>query len=200
MEAIAEHEYAFHFKSGRLCLDLAVTVGERWRRRFDRLRTPADLGRWFAEAGLLQSAPRVTRTQLEAARELREAIYRTAKLAGSGVPDARDIEVINRWAARPPLAPSLEPNGRTVAWSAPRPVEAALATIARDAIELVTGPLAGRVRECGRPDCALLFVDTSRPGRRRWCSMGACGNRTKTAAYRRRRRTREENRDGTPQP
>jgi predicted RNA-binding Zn ribbon-like protein len=171
MEAIAEHEYAFHFKSGRLCLDLAATVGERWRRRFDRLRTPADLGRWFAEAGLLQSAPRVTRTQLEAARELREAIYRTAKLAGSGVPNARD-----------------------------RPVEAALATIARDAIELVTGPLAGRVRECGRPDCALLFVDTSRPGRRRWCSMGTCGNRTKTAAYRRRRRTREENRDGTPQP
>ncbi len=43
-----------------------------------------------------------------------------------------------------------------MAWTADRPVEAALATIARDAIDLVCGPLAGRVRECAADDCALL--------------------------------------------
>jgi predicted RNA-binding Zn ribbon-like protein len=32
-----------------------------------------------------------------------------------------------------------------------------------------------------------MFVDTSRPGKRRWCSMELCGNRKKTATYRRRR-------------
>lgn len=192
MEPIPDHEYDFHFKAGRLCLDFAATVGERWRRSFERLRSPADLGRWFVEARLLGRAPRATRAQLASARELREAIYRTAKLAGEGRPNRSDMETINRWAGRPPLAPRLDADGRHATWSADRPVDAALATIARDAIDLVTGPLAARVRECARHDCALLFVDTSRPGRRRWCSMEACGNRTKTAAYRRRRKLKED--------
>jgi predicted RNA-binding Zn ribbon-like protein len=61
---------------------------------------------------------------------------------------------------------------------------AALSTLARDAIDLFGGPLAGRVRECAADNCGLLFVDTSRPGRRRWCSMERCGNRAKVRAYR----------------
>jgi predicted RNA-binding Zn ribbon-like protein len=32
-----------------------------------------------------------------------------------------------------------------------------------------------------------MFIDRSRPGRRRWCSMERCGNRDKTARYRQRR-------------
>jgi predicted RNA-binding Zn ribbon-like protein len=187
LDDLPASELQFHWKSGRLCLDFVATVGERWRRSFERLRTPADLGRWLVEASLLAAPPRVRRGQLEDARVLREAIYRVAKLAGAGRPDPRDVAEVNAWAARPPLAPQLGDDGRSLTWSADRPVTAALATIARDAVELLSGPLAARVRECAAPDCALLFVDTSRPGRRRWCSMAACGNRTKTAAYRRRR-------------
>lgn len=187
-EPIPAHELDFHFKAGRLCLDLVATVGERWRRSFERLREPSDLGRWLVEGGLLEEAPPLSARRLEEARELREAIHRTAKAAGAGALTPEDIDEINRWAATPPLAPRLEADGRTVSWHAPRPVEAALATIARDAIDLLTGPLRTRVRECARPNCALLFVDASRPGRRRWCSMEACGNRSKTAAYRRRRK------------
>ncbi|MGI8902913.1 MAG: CGNR zinc finger domain-containing protein [Solirubrobacteraceae bacterium] len=201
-ESIPEHEYGFHFMSGRLCLDLVATVGERWRRSFERLRTPTDLARWLVEAGVLEGAPKVTEAELVRARELREAIYRTAKLAGSRAPAAADVTEINRWAIEPTLAPQLTADGRSVAWFGHRPAQAALATIARDAIELVSGPFAARVRECERPDCALLFVDTSRPGRRRWCSMTACGNRTKTAAYRRRQDLAgraEEGRRAVPQ-
>ena len=185
---IPDHELAFQFKSGRLCLDFTATVGERWRRSFERLREPSDLGRWLRDTGLAESAPRVT-DELAAARALREAIYRTAKPAGSRHPDPDDVGEINRWAGRMPLSPRLGADGRTVSGWADRPVEAALATIARDAIDLFSGPLADRVRECARPDCALLFVDRSRPGRRRWCAMAECGNRTKTAAYRRRRKS-----------
>ena len=36
----------------------------------------------------------------------------------------------------------------------------------------------------------MLFVDSSRPGRRRWCAGEACGNRARTKAYRHRRRER----------
>lgn len=180
-------ELRFHFKSGRVCLDFVATVGERWRRSFERLRTPEDLGRWLVEASLLEAAPPVEPGELDDARRLRESIYRLAKRAGRGRPDRRDVRELNRWAAQPPLAPRLAGDGRTVTWVADRPVAAALATLARDAAELLSGPLATRVRECAAADCALLFVDTSRPGQRRWCSMDACGNRVKTAAYRRRR-------------
>jgi predicted RNA-binding Zn ribbon-like protein len=63
-----------------------------------------------------------------------------------------------------------------------------VAAFARDAVELLTGPLAARVRQCDGVRCGLVFVDTSRPGRRRWCSMEHCGNRAKLRAYRDRRR------------
>ncbi len=185
LDDLPAEELAFHFMADRLCLDLAATVGERCRRCFERLRSTEDLGRWLAEAGVADGAPVVDAGQLDAARALRDAIYRAAKLAGEGPIASGDVAEINLWARRPSLAPALTED-RHVAWEADRPVEAALATIARDAIDLVCGPLAGRVRECAADDCALLFVDTSRPGRRRWCSMDACGNRSKTVAYRRR--------------
>jgi predicted RNA-binding Zn ribbon-like protein len=187
LDDLPADELAFRFSSGRLCLDFVATVGERWRRSFERLRAPEDLGRWFVEALMLDVAPRVGRHELDEARELREAIYRLAKPGGPGVPSAGDLDAINRWAAQPPLAPQLRGDGRTVSWGARHPTRASLATIARDTIDLVSGPWAARVRECAAPVCALLFVDTSRPGQRRWCSMKACGNRSKTAAYRRRR-------------
>lgn len=188
LDDLPASELRFHFKGGRDCLDLVATVGERWRRSFERLREPDDLARWLVDAGLLDERPLVSETQLAQARALREAIYRVTRLAGRGRPQAGDVGEINRWAARPGLAPQLDAGGREVTTLADPPVEAALATLARDAIDLVTGPYARRVRECAADDCALLFVDTSRPGRRRWCSMEACGNKAKTAAYRRRHR------------
>ena len=187
---IPDHEYRFHFMAGRVSLDFVATVGERWRRSFERLREPEDLARWLVEVGVLGERPAVTPGLLREARVLREAIHRIAKAAGRGVPDAADLAEVNRWAARPSLTPRLS-SERAVEWVAPQPARAALASLARDAIDLVSGPLATRVRECAREDCALLFVDTSRPGRRRWCSMGGCGNRAKTAAYRKRRHDQE---------
>lgn len=185
-------ELRFHFKAGRMCLDFAATVGERWRRSFERLRTPDDLARWLVQATLLETAPQVSELELDQARALREAIHRTAKLAGSVVPAIDDVELINRAAAAPPLQPRLSHDARQVTWASERPAVAALSTVARDAIDLLSGPLAVRVRECAAPDCALLFLDASRPGRRRWCAMAACGNRAKTQSYRNRRRASTE--------
>jgi predicted RNA-binding Zn ribbon-like protein len=61
-------------------------------------------------------------------------------------------------------------------------VEATLALVARDALDLVSSADLARVRPCSNPECQVLFLDSSRPGRRRWCSMGTCGNRAKKAA------------------
>jgi predicted RNA-binding Zn ribbon-like protein len=69
-------------------------------------------------------------------------------------------------------------------WVPPVTVEAALSTIAREAIEVLTGPLADRLKECASDDCPLFFVDGSRSAARRWCSMARCGNRHKIRAFR----------------
>ncbi|WP_405179931.1 CGNR zinc finger domain-containing protein [Nocardia sp. NBC_01377] len=43
-----------------------------------------------------------------------------------------------------------------------------------------------RIGRCARPDCAFVFVDTSRNGRRRFCST-RCSTRVHVAEYRTRR-------------
>lgn len=44
------------------------------------------------------------------------------------------------------------------------------------------------VRRCQGVGCTLWFIDTSKAGTRRWCSMAACGNRAKAAQHRARLR------------
>jgi predicted RNA-binding Zn ribbon-like protein len=47
-----------------------------------------------------------------------------------------------------------------------------------------------QVKACEGQPCTLMFVDHTRGRARRWCSMAACGNRAKQAAYRNRLKTR----------
>lgn len=41
-----------------------------------------------------------------------------------------------------------------------------------------------RIKLCENEMCSLWFLDTSKNGRRRWCSMAVCGNRSKAASHR----------------
>jgi predicted RNA-binding Zn ribbon-like protein len=136
----------------------------------------------------LVSAPSAkTGQQLDDACELREAIYRVLDCARDGArPGAPDLRLVNEWARRPVAAPQIGPGLARVS-AGPDPVTGALAHIARESVELITGPELARVR--ARAGCTLLFIDRSRPGTRRWCSMERCGNRNKTAHYRQKRRT-----------
>jgi len=178
----------FIFRSGRLCLAFCATVGERWRRGFERLRGPGDLARWYAEAGVAAAPVPVTGADLEHAREVREAIYRGGKaVIGGEALTASDEEIINRAAAAPPPVPHLAAGTATLTAAGPDPAASALSAVARDAIDLLAGPRAARLRECASPECGLLFLDVSRPGQRRWCSSNACGGKARAAAYRQRR-------------
>ncbi len=174
---------AFPFLGGRPCLDFVATLGKRHATPVERLPDPGALARWIAEAGLsAEDGPvPVTARDLTEARTLREAVHRVLRSAMAGQePDAADVRLVNEMAARPDLAPQLGPRR----WTA----RAALASVARDAVLLVGGPLLERVKKCGNPDCSLLFLDDSQARRRRWCSMERCGNLAKVAGYRSRNR------------
>lgn len=178
----------FPFTAGRLCLWFTATVGNRGSQSVERLQTADDLSRWCVEANVLENVPGVADTDVEDARTLREAIYRTALALRKGdTPEVTDIAIINGWAALPPPAPQLNIDGRSSSRKARDSIKAAFALIARDAIELFTSRDVERLKLCAQPVCAMLFLDTSRSGQRRWCSMNICGNREKKTKFRKAR-------------
>jgi predicted RNA-binding Zn ribbon-like protein len=60
------------------------------------------------------------------------------------------------------------------------------APIALAVAELLSDVSPVRLRKC--ESCIVHFLDTSKKGSRRWCSMNICGNKIKVAAYQRRKR------------
>jgi predicted RNA-binding Zn ribbon-like protein len=182
---------SFRFDAGAVCLDFAHTGGEGQYAVFETLHEPADLGRWLAEPPLsaVLTVPATAR-DLTAAKALRQAIWEVAHARAALRPLPADpVATINRSAAVAPLVPELTADGTAIGWAPPTRAAQALSTLARELIELLSGPLAGRIRECASDNCPLVFVDSSRPGARRWCAMERCGNRHKLRALRARRAT-----------
>lgn len=185
---IEETRDGFRFRGGSLPLDLPATLAGRVSGQHrEALATPGDLDRWLVAAGLTEGPPAATAEDLSAARDLRESLYALAlaRVEDRPLPDA-PREALNALAARPAAEPWLDVSGQARLKGKARDL---LVGVAREAVLLLGGPDAGRIRQCQGPTCAILFLDTSRKGDRRWCSMSACGNRAKVAAFRDRERT-----------
>lgn len=179
------------FPCGTLALDFLGTL--RARRNpvpTEKLGTPELLDDWFVESGMLDGAPGADDADLAAAVELREAIYSLVeeRLAGRTLDVGGDaVAVLNRHAAQAPVVVQLGPDGTRRTGAATQ----GLATVAREAVEILGGPDVALLRECGRPECTQVYLDRSRGHRREWCAMRTCGNRVKVSAYRSRHRTGE---------
>lgn len=180
-------DHEFRLGLGSPVLEFLATLASRAGEPLERLATAKDLSRWL-DATRLASGARCDRESLARARELREAIYRVVVDARENrLASTNDVRIVNEWARQPAPTPQLD-RSLHVRSGGPDPCRAALAQLARAAIELVAGPDLQRIRNCANPACSLMFIDHSRPGRRRWCSMERCGNRAKTARYRQRHR------------
>jgi predicted RNA-binding Zn ribbon-like protein len=156
--------------------------------------------KWFQAADLLGSREaskllqewdgsnrgRIALGNLRAWRErLRLAVV--AWEAGDVLPPA-DLKELNRLMAEHPVLLRLQTAGRGFVpetWFRPRVPEDLFAPIAHSTAMLFVTADRSRVRICG--NCILHFLDTSKKGTRRWCSMRLCGNRFKVAAYASRR-------------
>ena len=180
---------AFAFDPGALCLALAATGGEGDLNVYETLHAPSDLAAWIRS--VLGAGPsRVDSATLAQARRLRAAIWQLAEAAADGRPvPPRAAAAVNRTAGGQPPARRIGTDG-VAAWAGPVTAAAALALVARDAVDLFGGPRRARVRRCAGERCRLIFADESRSGRRRWCSMQRCGNRAKVRAFR--DRTKED--------
>ncbi|HZD00682.1 MAG TPA: ABATE domain-containing protein [Actinomycetes bacterium] len=183
---------------GRLCLHFVNTVeGPRSDHPVDFLTTYADLVKWSRHAGALEQseadsllavaqsrAPdaEAVFTRALALRGAIEGVFR--RIAHSELPLEADVALLQEEYAAALANARLTPSGTGYAWSwdhRPRELSRPLWLVAESAARLLTEGELSRIKECpGAGDCGWLFYDTSRNGRRRWCSMEGCGSRVKT--------------------
>jgi len=182
---------------GTLCLDFINT--EMWRGdvpdRRERLTSYGELALWAGHVGILdrtelrrlvqeaERRPKVAAAALATALGLRGAIDRIFTARDAVAP--ADLATVNALLARAPTRVGLVPTeaGFTWATSPAEPLEQPIWPVLWDAAELLISGRADRVGSCSDPDCAWVFLDTSRNHSRRWCSMEDCGNRHKARRH-----------------
>ena len=179
----------FFWVGNHLALDFVNTLLAGPEGPVDLLRSDADLWRW-ARASELGPRARPARAP---ARELDPAVTRLRAALGAlfraaidsrAPPRAALAEVNAALAQPPPDEPLAFAAGRFRRARAPLTTNAELLRhLAERAAELLERGTAGRLRRCEGAGCVLLFLDVSKTGRRRWCSMEGCGNRAKARAH-----------------
>lgn len=199
MAHASEHEYAFDFTGGNLCLDFANTLDGTRTSPTERLQTYPDLVAWGRQADVLSDdearrlAQLAARHPRDAARVLakavaiRERLYRIfSSVIDESPTPPEDLASLN--AALSPVLDRLRIGARRGgfrwAWEpAGDALDRMLWPVLRSAADLlVSGELRG-VRRCAGETCNWLFLDTSRNHSRRWCDMRSCGNRAKARRY-----------------
>ena len=200
--AISGRRDEFLFLGNQLALDFLNTRPILNGKTAELLPDFSALLTWFKAAELL-SARDVSRLRLqwersaraqrtvEAMRELREQL-RNEVLAWErgGAVHRSTVVGLNRLLAEHPMLTRVRLEGTspvTKLWFDVRNPEDLFAPLAHSAASLFTHADRGRVRKCA--NCVGHFLDTSKKGTRRWCSMQLCGNRAKVAAYAMRHRT-----------
>lgn len=168
-----------------LALDLVNTRVLRDGQSVDLLDTPQALARWLqAERPRLAWTKAPSEDDLAAVRRLRGVIDALLLAFTSGVVPAPDeLAALNRVLAQPGARPQLcwTSGGPSAVTAAEDGCAALLHALALDAVQLLAGPDAGRIRECEHTACRLRFV--ARNARRKWCSAETCGNRARVSRH-----------------
>ena len=195
-------ENRFHFVGEQLWLDFVNTEVVAQGERVDLLGSFDDLMAWASAAGILDAAqardlarkPRDTDKALGAAREFRATLREMARRIADGgrtVPQATLDRLNDALRARDGQMEVVRTKEGYETRFRPLFTDAAqlLAPIAESAARLLSDGDLTLVRKCQNPQCILYFHDTTKNHRRRWCSMTACGNRAKVAAFYQRARS-----------
>lgn len=180
---------------GHPALDLTNTVDSRGARFGpDVLERFGDLLAWGLRVGVIDAAEARALSLVPAergdaalrrAKALREALYRILARFPS---DPADLALLQRSVRAAQGARTLVPqaDGYAWRWRADDP-DVITHRVALAAADLLTAPALARVHVCPGENCAWLFLDSSRSGRRLWCSEETCGRRSRIRRWRARR-------------
>ncbi|WP_344021310.1 CGNR zinc finger domain-containing protein [Pseudonocardia kongjuensis] len=154
-----------------LPLDLLNTRWSEGGTEQDLLSTPDGVAAWLAGHGFAGPAGEPVAAAL---REARAVMTELLDAPAAGTAAAFD-RILDRGRLRRGYGPAgavTRPETGDPAWLPAWTAAEALLRL------LETRP--ERVRRCAHDTCVLHFLDTTRNGTRRWCSMASCGNRSKS--------------------
>jgi len=190
---------------GNAALDF-INTASKWSSGdpVDRLGGPAEFAVWAKAAGLLgdddlallerqlRTAPETAAATYKAAVELRAALWRIfGSVARGDAVDADDLRLLDQFKVRSARHCRLVQGAdgafrRGCCDDAPAMDRAIRQIVEAAETLLLDGPL-HRIHGCGGEHCEWMFVDHSKNGRRRWCSMATCGNDAKVKKFRSRK-------------
>ena len=148
---------------------------------------PDALRELLLRIGLLEATEEVGADDVARALAVREALRELllANNGGAASPDA--LETLERAGRSGRLEVRFGDGGAELAAGATG-TERALGDLVAITYSAIAGGTWPRLKACRREICKWVFYDRSRNGSSTWCAMSVCGNRTKTRAYRSRRR------------
>lgn len=180
--------FPFKFVGNDLALDFVNTRVRAGAELHDLIETPEQLSRWLQATSLNCPVEGWSTQDFARLRRLRETLSTVLRSSIDGTAaDADALALINRHVQSHTCRMHLWQDAKgfhLTERQAPMGAEALMASLANAAAELLASTDRRRIKNCAHPQCALVFKDTSKAGRRRWCSMEICGNRTKVANFR----------------
>jgi predicted RNA-binding Zn ribbon-like protein len=181
--------------AGHLALDFANTVDDPLGpQHFDHIADYRGLVAWSARVGLVSNRtaaalsqaaredPRRAAAAVRRAASLRAALNETFGALAEGRPPAAGWDQLRPFvtAAVQKAGLASAHSGLTPAWEF-EALQSPLWPVADAAYRLLTGPELQRLKRCA--GCPWLFLDHSKNGSRRWCSMEVCGTHEKIRRY-----------------
>jgi predicted RNA-binding Zn ribbon-like protein len=130
------------------------------------------------------------RETVAAAVDCRETLHRVLKAGLAGrAPGETDLATLNSFIAETHAHRVLTASTRGIEWTWDEPLSPRrpLWELALAIERLLFHERKDRVRKCDSDECGTLFIDLSKTGLRRWCSMSKCGNRSKARRFRSRK-------------
>lgn len=182
---------------GHDALDFVNTV-DSWVRPFERdyIETFEKLVAWSWQVGLIEAAnvrsliatpTRIAAAAHREARALREALLHVfGAIIDDEAPRRGDMLALNVLLGEARGRQVLTRSAGKFSWSWAGAVDARTPTllVALAASDLLEHLDPARLKRCPGPDgCGWLFVDASRNGSRRWCSMDYCGSSAKARRF-----------------
>jgi predicted RNA-binding Zn ribbon-like protein len=208
MRSKAANEWidGFLFVGNHLALDFLNTRPVLAEGPTELLPDVEALVRWLVASGLLtrrngKTLARKWSRAPQAAVFLRRLLKFRERLRGVVIRQEEGLSVsetfiaeLNSLLKQHPSVIALQRKGKKLGLEAafePEKPNDLWAPIANAVAALLSDVPPGRVRKCEA--CIVHFVDTSKKGSRRWCSMNICGNKIKVAAYQQRKRAVRKN-------
>ncbi|MEH6445824.1 MAG: CGNR zinc finger domain-containing protein [Oceanospirillaceae bacterium] len=176
----------FYFVANNLAIDFVNTTIQKQQAAYELINNPAEFLFWAADAGAKLQANQPA-FEMQAIYHLRRALKTLfeAKMQNITFPEP-DLAILNQHLINAPVQQKLLLVAQEMLL---QPVNSQLSIagflgeIAHQAAQVLISANKQPIKSCASEKCILMFLDTSRSKKRRWCSMDLCGNRAKAAAF-----------------